>query len=326
MPQRAYLLKGILALGELSVWWGAPKWGKTFLVLRLSYGLALGMGMWGRRARPVRVLYVAAEGVGGIGSRLRALRDELGDVGDRFQLIAQSASLGRPSTDLPALIEAVKVMRAGLVVIDTLARTFGEGDENSATDMGAFVVGVDTLRQQTGAHVLIIHHGTRAGTNSRGSSALDGAADVIVKVERGEEGQPHTASVLAAKDEQDGAVLPFRLRAVDLGRDEDGDERVTCLAEKAEPGMAGKARNARFGRHESILKDAYQRLGGGTLRVAALLDAAVLHMTAPDHGDRDRRRDQARRALDGLIAKRVLFVVGEFVADREPDARWPAKP
>ena len=219
-------------------------------------------GLWGRRAKPVRVLYVAAEGVGGIGSWLRALPGELGDLHDSCQLIAKGIVLGWPSTDLEALIDAAKGMRAGLVVIDTLARTFGEGDENQATSMGAFVVALDALRGRTGAHVLVTHHGTRSGTNSRGSSALDGAADLLVKVERGEEGQPHMATVVAATDEQDGAVLPFRLKVVDLGRDEDGDDRITCLAEEAEAGSVGKERGSRFGPQESILRDAFQRLGG----------------------------------------------------------------
>jgi hypothetical protein len=61
-PARFYLFHGMIAPAEMSLWWGAPKCGKSFLLLRLAYGLALGEGMWGRVAKPCRVLYVAAEG------------------------------------------------------------------------------------------------------------------------------------------------------------------------------------------------------------------------------------------------------------------------
>jgi hypothetical protein len=89
-PPRVHLLAGLFAPGELSVWWGAPKSGKSFLLLRLAFGLSLELGMWGRDAKqPCRVLYVAAEGEGGFAGRLIALRDKLGDPGDRFHYIAQ---------------------------------------------------------------------------------------------------------------------------------------------------------------------------------------------------------------------------------------------
>ena len=52
-------------------------------------------------------------------------------------------------------------MNADLIVLDTLARTFGDGDEKAARDMGGFVASVDRLRAETGAHVAVVHHGTK---------------------------------------------------------------------------------------------------------------------------------------------------------------------
>ncbi|MBD0272620.1 MAG: AAA family ATPase, partial [Acetobacteraceae bacterium] len=34
-PPRRYLVRGLVAPGVLSLWWGAPKCGKSFLLLRL---------------------------------------------------------------------------------------------------------------------------------------------------------------------------------------------------------------------------------------------------------------------------------------------------
>jgi AAA domain len=236
-PPRRYLLRGLIAPGEMSLWWGAPKCGKSFLLLLIAYSLALGVGLWGRAAvRPCRVLYVAAEGEGGFAARLLALRDTLGDAGDAFRYIAGRVTVGPPADDLGDVIRAAHDLGADLIVLDTLARTLGDGDENAARDMGGFVESVDTLRSETGAHVAVVHHGTKEGGSSRGSGALVGAADLVVKVARGGEGEPNRATVEAAKDDADGAVLPFRLRVVDLPSGPDGEARRTCIAEEADGG------------------------------------------------------------------------------------------
>jgi hypothetical protein len=87
----------------------------------------------------------------------------------------------------------------------------------------------------------VVHHATKEGRSSRGSGALLGAADLIVKVAKGADGAPNTATVEAAKDDADGAVLPFLLRAVDLPPGPDGEARRTCVAENAE-GAAARAK------------------------------------------------------------------------------------
>ena len=247
-PPRRYLLRGLIAEGELSQWWGAPKSGKSFLLLRVAYGLALGNRMWNRRARPCRVLYVTAEGMGGFPNRLEALKRKLGDAGDDFRFIAQPVQIGPPSTDLAAVIAAAKDMRADLVVLDTLARTFGTGDENTAQDMGRFIANVDRLREESGAHVAIIHHGKKDGKDARGSGALGGAADLIVKIEKGAVGQVSTATVENAKDDADGDALAFRLEVVAIGVDDEGEAVNTCIAEEA---VETRARGARLGKPEN---------------------------------------------------------------------------
>lgn len=247
-PPRRYLLHGLLAPGEMSLWWGAPKCGKSFLLLWIAYSLALGRSVWGRTTQACRVLYVAAEGEGGLALRLTALSDALGDAGDRFHYIAQRTTVGPPADDLSDVIEAAQAIGAEMIVLDTLARTFGDGDENTARDMGGFVKNVDRLRADTKAHVVVIHHGTKEGGSSRGSGALLGAADLIVKVTKGLNGEPSAATVEAAKDDADGAVLGFRLRAVEMTCG--AETRITCIAEEAEGGgrqrkpLAQTARNA----------------------------------------------------------------------------------
>jgi RecA-family ATPase len=102
-----------------------------------------------------------------------------------FKLIPHSVAL--TSDDLDAMVTAILALEAKpvLIVIDTLARTFGAGDENKQADMNAYVSAADRLREATGANVMIVHHsGVHEDRRERGSNVLRGAADTVIKVSR----------------------------------------------------------------------------------------------------------------------------------------------
>lgn len=136
------------------------------------------------------------------------------------------------------MIKAAKAMRAKLIIIDTLARTFGDGDENSAQSMNAFVEKLDLIKAATGSRLAVVHHSTKEGSSSRGSGALEGAADLIVKITRGTDKQLNRAIIEPAKGDLDGAVWAFKLEPFDLEPREYGEPRMTCIAEDAEAGPA----------------------------------------------------------------------------------------
>lgn len=248
---RVYLLRGLLGAGELSLWWGAPKTGKSFLLLRLAYGLALGLGMWGREAKPCAVLYVVAEGANGINGRIQALAEKMGEA-HRFAYVAQRVDLlnsGECRDDIIAhglaLLDECERRDGGrphlMVVVDTYHRAAPGAEENSARDAGRFVANIDAIREGTGAHVAVVHHGGASGERPRGSTALVAAADLVVKVSG--QGEARVATVEDAKDDESGAVLPFRLRRVPLPS-VDCEERWTCAAEEADA-AAGPAKAER---------------------------------------------------------------------------------
>jgi hypothetical protein len=248
---RDYLLKGLISPAEMSVWWGPPKSGKSFLLLHIAYRIAQGQHVFGRRVKPCPVLCVAAEGEAGLAARLRAIRDELGDA-QLFYLIAQPVDLLHPEGDLESIKAAARTIGAKLIVLDTLARVLAGGDENGPQDMGRFIRNVDELRSDTGAHIAVVHHGTKNpnGSTPRGHSSLIGAADLVVEIAKADGGS-RTATVTAAKDDPDGAAMGFKLRVVELGTDQDGDPITTCMVEEIEvpavlkPRLSATERRAR---------------------------------------------------------------------------------
>jgi hypothetical protein len=115
------------------------------------------------------------------------------------------------------------------------------GDENSPQDMGMFIRNVSELRHDTQAHITIVHHGTKAsngsthGSTPRGHSSLTGADDALIEVVKLDDGS-RVATVVHAKDDQDGMRRGFTSDVVALGTDDDGDAITTLLvSEKAEP-------------------------------------------------------------------------------------------
>jgi hypothetical protein len=182
---------------------GEPGCGKTFTALSIALAVASGSPWLGRETRRAPVLYIAAEGVLGLKLRLRAHRERYGvsppSTAD-MRFVASAIEIMQPDhvAGLLAQFNAAG-FRPGLIVVDTLARVALGADENSASDMGRVVAGFDELKRQTGATVLVIHHSRKDGGAERGSSALKGALDVMIKCAAVGEGKPVGVTLECAK-------------------------------------------------------------------------------------------------------------------------------
>jgi hypothetical protein len=160
---------------------------KSFLALDWALCSAYGRDWLG--THPVKqgpVVYVAGEGQAGLAARIIGWRKAKGVEGSApFHIVPQAVAM--PTGQLDELIALVGTLirKPVMVVLDTLARTFGGGDENSQKDMNAYVAAVDKLRAATGATVLVVHHtGKDEGRGTRGSTALPGAVDTNIMVKR----------------------------------------------------------------------------------------------------------------------------------------------
>lgn len=236
-----YLVKGWIDRGALSVVYGESNVGKTFLALDLSMHIAAGAEWHGCKvAAGGPVVYVAGEGGSGINNRIEAMRREFrsltqaAETSDNFLLLPTTLDLCT-SEDAAFLADALSKLQTppALVVIDTLARAMGNGDENTAKDMGAFVRAVDLIRERTGAHVMVIHHsGKDTSKGARGSGSLRAAADTEIELTR--DGDVILAETKKQRDMTSGTVFAYRLRGVFLGTDEDGDKVTSAVVEPTE--------------------------------------------------------------------------------------------
>jgi hypothetical protein len=263
-----YLIKGVLAAGAMSVVYGPSNSGKTFKALDMAFHLAAGLEWRGRRVTRCAVLYLAAEGGRGVANRVVALKRHTGARGLPLALRRAGLDLLKSEADLQHIYALAKEVQERapdapmLIVIDTLSRVMAGGDENAPADMTALIKNMDTIREATGAHIMLVHHtGKDTAKGARGHSSLRAATDTEIEVQV--EGNARAAMVTKQRDYQGGEVFPFNLHLVPLGFDDDGEEVTSCVVVEADPEEYKKAQK-KVGKNQRILLETLdQMLGEG---------------------------------------------------------------
>jgi KaiC/GvpD/RAD55 family RecA-like ATPase len=209
LPDPVYLIDGVLPANVLGVLYGAPGAGKSFIALDMASAIASGREWLGRETRPGKVLYVAAEGALGMKRRIAAYQTRHSIPGDniRFLPVPFDARSSK-SSDAVVAVLAENGFKPDLIIVDTLARVAVGADENSAKDMGQVVEGFEMLRRNSGATILVIHHTTKNGNHVRGSSALEGASDVMIECDKAEDAKGTAAAKLTCTKMKDDEPFP----------------------------------------------------------------------------------------------------------------------
>lgn len=220
LPPPRWLVPGVLTEGSLAAIYGAPESGKSFLAVDMSMAIAGGVDWHGRRVERGGVLYIAAEGAPGLGKRFRAWKVDRCAQGRRFDLHLMRDDLNLAAEKdggVRAFAQAVtdELGPLRLIVIDTLNQTAAGADENSAKDMGRYIASMKMLRNATGAAVVVVHHsGKDLSKGMRGSTALLGAMDTTVEVERDSDGRSIKVAVKKQKDAEREPPMRFNMEKV----------------------------------------------------------------------------------------------------------------
>jgi hypothetical protein len=182
-----WLVEGILESGTLSMIYGEPASGKSFLALDLAASVATGRAWNGFNVSQGGAIIFAGEGKSGLTRRARAWSISKSLPLENQPLYLSSGPIDLSEKSSLELIqqEILEIAERGgveVAVIDTFSRHFG-GEENSATDMASFVRTLDTLRQQFEMAIILVHHTGKDSTRgARGSSAMRAAVDTEMVV------------------------------------------------------------------------------------------------------------------------------------------------
>ena len=263
-----WLIDKVLPVGSFSALYGPPGSFKSFHALHIAHCIATGTPWMGNEVTEKgAVLYICGEGFGGVGARIKACKQHhQTEDGAPIYVVRHQLNLRSSVEDFNALVLAVEtlVQQTGinfkLIAIDTLARAFGGGDENSASDMMQFVVTCGHIQKIVqDAGLMILHHsGKDSAKGMRGSSALLGAVDSELELIRYEDSMKGVIRIAKQKDGEDGTRYGFEMVSVELqppaGSLQIGGP-ITSLAvqasdfnesAKAVRGNSGKGKNQRM--------------------------------------------------------------------------------
>lgn len=233
LPPPQWLVHEMVVEDGLTVIYGDPGSGKSFVGLDMSLRIALGMDWHGSATQQTGVLYIAGEGARGLGKRVKGWRKEHGLEGAQapFLLLPVPVAVLLPEARAKLLRTIDEAKRRagfpiGLVVIDTVSRSLAGAGENGADEMGAFVSACDIVRQHTGGAVLGVHHsGKDKDKGMRGSTVLLGACDGTIRISK--DGDLVTLKTEKQKDAEEAAPIHMRMKKVSWHVE--GDEWLSTL-------------------------------------------------------------------------------------------------
>lgn len=254
-----WLIDTILEKGTVASVYAEPKAGKSFVGISMMLSVATGIGWYDYKTKPAGVLYLCGEGNKSIFKRLLAWEKYFKTSIKEAPFKVSGKAVGiLDDKNYDKLLEKAHDAKnelggLGLIIIDTIQRNFGSGDENSTSDMNQFIQRIDRLKFETGACVMLIHHTGHAGSKSngtrrgRGSSVLPASVDSEFYIERDD--RDKTTGIIGLeekvmyvkmsqtlnKEDMNMPIMHFRMDTIkNLGKNQDKKSAVLVRVEEFE--------------------------------------------------------------------------------------------
>ncbi len=168
------LISGILRRGHKMLISGSSKAGKSFLLMELCVSIAEGIPWLGFTVKKGRVLYVNLEiDPASAVNRFLKIYEALGIEPEGMDSVILWNLRGHavPLNELvPKLIRRVRDQKLDAIIIDPIYKVI-TGDENNASEMGAFCNQFDKICTETGCSTIYCHH------HSKGAQGMKKAMD-----------------------------------------------------------------------------------------------------------------------------------------------------
>jgi len=289
-----WIVDGVMARGETSLLIAPPFAGKSVLAAHLAHHVARGAHWFGRAATPGGVLIIAGERAREQQRRITALDNETGEAA---VLIANGSGMDLRRTDavprMRATLDAARerVGDIGLIIIDTLASLCTGADENSAADQTRAMAALAAVRDHADAHLCVLHHSPKSDPRaSRGHGSVEGAADLVISVDR--PNGRHRWRVVAAN----ALAEPFPTAEFTIGS-HDGPDWSAAIVRSASADLSP--------RDAAVL--AGLRKAGEAINVAEFI-RTIVDEALPAEGDA--KRKACERALEALNAAGLVLITG----------------
>lgn len=242
---RPYIVKNLLLKSQVSMLAGPPNLGKSSIVASLAAHVASGRDIGPIRTEKAVVLYIAAEDANGILERAWPMMHNAEATNTAPLAVFDMAFNLMNIAEIESFIEYTYRLREAVnydalfIVIDTLNLSIGDGDENSAQDMGRVIGHAQKIARKTEAHVMIVHHtGTSADDRPRGSTAMIGNIDTLLTLAAAQ--TPGQVVMVQQKQRsvRKGDAIQFEIRAEEVGEDDDG--QIITVPHAVYVGQGGK--------------------------------------------------------------------------------------
>jgi hypothetical protein len=205
-----------------------------------------------------------------------------------------------------------------LFMLDTFSKLSGGIDENSNTEVKAFIGRLDNgLKRAYDATVLLVSHtGHSDKGRARGASALEADTDAAYIVQRNDSLKLVGISRQRFKASPELEPLYLKPEIVKLGyKDQDGID-VTSLVMRPTDAPTGDAKDALTEKQRDALKIVMHELSGtaeGRLSTDVLIGAIARTMVHVP-GKRDTRKQTAARTLETLVKRSSLTLRNGMVS------------
>lgn len=226
----------------------------------------------------------------------------------RFVIRNGAVDLYAGADEFAGLLAKVKELQPELIVIDTLARSAGSAEQNSASDMSVVTARITALKAAGGddCTVIVIAHTDKGDRDARGSSSIEDDADFVLHCRK--DGERLTVNVAKMKDGESGQDIELKVETA----------AESLVLESAPADQAWTSDSVRD-RVRGVLYAAHD--------VAELTPANVLRAVKDDGTGKPASQSAVYKALheltnEGIIIKTELAKGATYRADLK---HWPAE-
>jgi putative DNA primase/helicase len=307
------LVERVLTVGGLSVVYGGPNSGKTFLMLDLACCIARGIEWLGRyRVQRSAVLYLASEGPRSVRFRLQAYQYHYGNEVQLLAIVSEPVNLFASTVDAQGIIQTIDAIERAtgwavrLVVGDTLAAMSPGANENAACDMGMVLANIDRIVCARPVHFALVHHtGKDEARGMRGWSGLNARTDTAIEVlDANDDSTSHSAEVVKQRDVAGRRMkITFDLRSIEVGQaDNFGNPLTSCIVETTDkPAPERKGNGSGNGAQQRNGKGRPNMSDGLVLGVLSAMPKGITRGDLVRHFQGKPSKATVYRSLEGLI-------------------------